>query len=92
MAVTVDVDTGGTFTDGFFARIYKVVFDPDTLTVDEEATVAARNAERADRLARSRPTPEFLEQWLTKRPPEEILSYYGSWPEGGPLESMTASS
>jgi hypothetical protein len=60
--------------------VYRVVFDPDTLLLDREATERARNAERKERARRGRPYSEFVAEWSTRRPPEEILTYYGEWP------------
>jgi N-methylhydantoinase B/oxoprolinase/acetone carboxylase alpha subunit len=67
-------------------EVYKVVFDAKTFTVDEQATSQARDEARETRLARSKPTPEFLEEWLQRKPPDEILTYYGSWPDALPLD------
>jgi N-methylhydantoinase B/oxoprolinase/acetone carboxylase alpha subunit len=63
------------------ANVYHVVFDPDTLEVDAGKTEKAREAERRDRLARSQTWDEFQAAWSTQKPPEEILEYYGSWPD-----------
>ena len=30
---------------------------------------------------RGRPYDEFQKEWLKKKPPEEILGFYGSWPD-----------
>ena len=60
--------------------VYHVVFDPETMLLDAEATRLAREAARAERARRGRPYAEFAAQWSTRRPPEEILTYYGEWP------------
>jgi acetophenone carboxylase len=31
------------------------------------------------------PYAEFEAEWLKRRPPEDILSLYGSWPDAKPL-------
>jgi N-methylhydantoinase B/oxoprolinase/acetone carboxylase alpha subunit len=64
--------------------VYRVVFDPETLLLDEEATRQARAAERQARARRGRPYAEFIERWSARRPPEEILAYYGEWPSAAP--------
>ncbi|MFQ5516774.1 MAG: hydantoinase B/oxoprolinase family protein, partial [Acidimicrobiia bacterium] len=70
----------------FTAReVYKVIYDPESFFVDFDATVAARAAERSDRLARSKPTPEFLEEWSKLRPADEALGYFGTWPDALPV-------
>ncbi|MBI4518860.1 MAG: hydantoinase B/oxoprolinase family protein [Deltaproteobacteria bacterium] len=58
--------------------IYCVVYDQETLVVDEDATCAARAAERMARRRRGQPYAEFVKQWATAEPPMEI-PYYGSW-------------
>ena len=58
--------------------IYRVVYDHDSLVVDEEATAAARNAERQARITRGRPFDEFCKAWVLAEPPEH-LPYFGSW-------------
>jgi N-methylhydantoinase B/oxoprolinase/acetone carboxylase alpha subunit len=59
-------------------EIYFVVYDQETLAVDVEATEAARAAERAARKERGVPYAEFIRDWVTAEPPEQ-LPYYGSW-------------
>jgi N-methylhydantoinase B/oxoprolinase/acetone carboxylase alpha subunit len=61
-------------------NVYKVVYDPETLRVDHEATAKARDEEREARKQRGRPYDEFEEQWLKKRPADEIIKRYGDWP------------
>jgi hypothetical protein len=59
-----------------------VAYDHETLEVDEEKTKQLRQEERKDRLSRSMTWGEFEKEWSQLRPPEEILEYYGSWPDG----------
>ena len=59
-------------------EIYQVVFDERTLIVDEEATQAARDAYRRERLKRGKPYDEFCANWVTAEPPENV-PYYGCW-------------
>ncbi|MFQ5342032.1 MAG: hydantoinase B/oxoprolinase family protein [Anaerolineae bacterium] len=68
-------------------NVYHVVYDPETLQVDTEATEAAREAARQDRLRRGKPLAEFEAEWSQKSPPEPALRFYGAWPhpsEGPP--------
>ncbi len=59
-------------------EIYRVVYDRDTLVVDEEGTRTARDEERAARLRRGKAYREFVKEWATPEPPTDI-PYYGSW-------------
>ena len=87
-AVVADVEAG--YLSGATAReIYFVVYDPDTLAVDAEATRAARDAERQARLGRGRPYQEFVSQWATEEPPAH-LPYYGSWGDDNSVIHATA--
>jgi acetophenone carboxylase len=61
-------------------NVYRVVYNPDTLRVDGEATERARAAEREARKQRGRPYAEFEREWSQKRPADEIIKRYGSWP------------
>ncbi|MEF7615093.1 hydantoinase B/oxoprolinase family protein [Aquincola sp. MAHUQ-54] len=58
--------------------IYQVVCDPETLVVDEEATIERRAAYRRERIARGVPFDEFCARWVTAEPPAH-LPYFGSW-------------
>ncbi|QLC26465.1 hydantoinase B/oxoprolinase family protein [Parasphingopyxis algicola] len=59
-------------------RIYRVVFDPETRIVDREATAAARDDVRKERLAESLSFDEYCAQHVADGPPAE-LPYFGSW-------------
>jgi N-methylhydantoinase B/oxoprolinase/acetone carboxylase alpha subunit len=75
----VMADLEASYISDWTAReIYFVVYDEDTLAVDEEATSAARAAEREARKRRGVPYAEFVKDWVTPEPPEH-LPYYGSW-------------
>jgi N-methylhydantoinase B/oxoprolinase/acetone carboxylase alpha subunit len=63
-------------------NVYHVAYDHETLEVDEEKTEQLRQQERQDRIARSVNWDEFQKEWSQLRPDEEILEYYGSWPDG----------
>ncbi|MBL6749853.1 MAG: hydantoinase B/oxoprolinase family protein [Nevskia sp.] len=59
-------------------RIYHVVYNPETLVMDVEATKKARDAERAARKKRGVPFKQFVKQWNKPEPPADV-PYYGSW-------------
>ncbi len=65
-------------------NIYKVAYDPERRVVDVAETERLRQAERRARLDRGRPFDEFQKEWSKKSPPEEILQWYGSWPDAKP--------
>ncbi len=58
--------------------IYHIVFDEKTRVLDEDATAAARTAERKARLARGKPFDAFCKDWVKSEPPA-YLPYFGSW-------------
>jgi len=45
-----------------------------------EATNKARQRERNIRLKRGKTFDEFVKVWEKKKPPEEVLRFYGEWP------------
>ncbi|MDO8290545.1 MAG: hydantoinase B/oxoprolinase family protein [Parvibaculum sp.] len=59
-------------------RIYRVVYDKTTLRVDSEATKAARDEARRERIARSKPYKDFVADWVKSKPSAKV-PYYGSW-------------
>lgn len=69
-------------------NIYKVVYDSETRSVNHSETEAQRIRERQDRLKRARPFSEFVAQWQQKKPPEEALQWYGSWPDAKPIQAI----
>jgi N-methylhydantoinase B/oxoprolinase/acetone carboxylase alpha subunit len=69
-------------------NIYKVVYDEKTMRLDPAATAALRDETRAERRKRGKPYAEFEKDWLSRRPPEEVIRYYGSYPH--PKEGMMA--
>jgi hypothetical protein len=58
--------------------LYKVVYNPDNLVVDEAATQAIRDAERQARLDRSLSWDDFVATHVKNAPPADI-PYFGSW-------------
>ena len=64
-------------------NIYRVAYDPVQMRINEEEEAAAlRQAERQARLARGKTWDAFMEKWSQQKPPEEILTWFGSWPDG----------
>ena len=66
-------------------RIGLVDAGADRQRVDHDATATLRHDARRARIARGVPFDEFEKDWLTRKPPEEILGLYGSWPDARPL-------
>lgn len=62
-------------------NIYKVAYDRKKFRVDQEKTNEFRDEEKKSRLKRGKPYVAFEKEWLKKKPPEEILKFYGSWPD-----------
>ena len=79
-AVATDI-LKGIITPSVARQVYKVAWNEDEQRIDRDASAALIEAERQARLARGRPYDEFVKQWEQKSPPEEILEYYGSWPD-----------
>jgi N-methylhydantoinase B/oxoprolinase/acetone carboxylase alpha subunit len=63
-------------------EIYKVIIDPETLILDETASINARCEEREKRKVRGRPYKEFCKDWVQLGPSED-LPYMGSWGDTG---------
>jgi N-methylhydantoinase B/oxoprolinase/acetone carboxylase alpha subunit len=62
-------------------HVYRVALDPEERKVDLARTQELRQAERQARIARGKPYDEFVAEWSKKSPPQEILQWYGSWPD-----------
>ena len=69
-------------------RVYGVAFDDRTGRVDAAATRSERARHVADRLSRGRPFDEFEAEWSQRKPPEEILEFFGSWPDGAVVNPL----
>jgi len=69
-------------------NVYLVAYDPETLEVNRERTEQQRQAEREDRKRRGKPFDEFEQEWHRKRPKEDILNYYGSWPDAAKVKEV----
>jgi acetophenone carboxylase len=61
-------------------NIYKVEYDEEALIVDEEGTEELREEFLEERRDESVPFDEFIDDWETRKPKDEILTAYGSWP------------
>ena len=61
-----------------------MIWDETTRRVDRAATDAARKDELSARKKRGKPFDAFNAEWSKKKPPEEILEYYGTWPDAKP--------
>ncbi len=68
--------------------VYGVIFDDRTGRVDADATRSEGERQVADRLARGRPYEDFEAEWSRRRPPEEILEFFGSWPDGAVVNPL----
>ena len=62
--------------------MYRVAHDPETLEIDYDGTERMRHEERKKRKARGKRYEEFEKEWLSKKPAEEALTFYGTWPDG----------
>jgi acetophenone carboxylase len=78
----------GNISEWVAEHIYQVVWDPERKRVDTAATEERRTAEHQARLARGKPYAEFESEWSQKRPSDEILAYYGSWPDAKALQPI----
>ncbi|EZP76309.1 hydantoinase B/oxoprolinase [Parageobacillus genomosp. 1] len=85
----------GLISDYVAQNIYHVVYDPETLVLNKEATEEKRRQEREARKKRGVPYKEFLKQWVTDEPPAH-LPWYGCWGDkniiyaGSPQNKMSA--
>jgi N-methylhydantoinase B/oxoprolinase/acetone carboxylase alpha subunit len=61
--------------------IYRVSYNRETLMVDQDETKSLRQKEREERKKRGVPFEDFERKWRELKPPEEILEFYGDWPE-----------
>lgn len=68
-------------SDWVARNVYYVAYDPETWTADIEKTKEKRYQEREDRLRRAKSYNEFEKEWGIRKPPEDQLIYYGSWPD-----------
>lgn len=69
-------------------NVYGVVLDEAAERVEQEETEKLRQQMRKDRIKRGVPYAEFLSRWESLHPPEDILTWFGSWPEGRPVRRV----
>ena len=67
-------------SDWAAVNVYHVAYDDETWIADEEKTKELRQKEHEDCLRRAKGYAEFEKEWLKKKPDENLLTYYGSWP------------
>jgi acetophenone carboxylase len=69
-------------------EIYCVALDPASGEADLGQTERLRAAARRQRLERGKPWSEFMAAWSQRKPPDEMLSWYGSWPDAKPVRPI----
>lgn len=69
-------------------NVYGVIIDEERQRVDMAETEKLRQNMRQQRLKRGKPYGEFIRHWQTLHPPEGILTWFGSWPEGHPVRLL----
>jgi len=65
-------------TPDWAKKLYQVVFDEETLIVDEEATKKLRAKYREKRKKQGIPYAKFVKKHVKDHPPKNI-PFYGSW-------------
>ena len=73
---------GGLISAWTMREIYKVAYDELEQVVLAEETERLRTEERAARAARDTDWTTFEADWSQLSPPEDLLVWFGSWPEG----------
>lgn len=86
-AVAADV-AKGLVSPEVAESVYGVVLEGATGRVDGAATASARQAVIARRLERGRPYDEFEADWRQRKPAEDILEFFGSWPDGAVITPL----
>jgi N-methylhydantoinase B/oxoprolinase/acetone carboxylase alpha subunit len=69
-------------------NFYKIVYDRQTLEVDYTKTMENRQKERKNRLRRGKIYQDFEKEWSQKKPKDEILEDYGSWPDAKKVKEI----
>ena len=72
---------GGLITLWTANHVYCVEWNEKLQKVDIDATNERRAGRRAQRLSRGQPYAAFEQEWLQKRPAQDILTHYGTWPD-----------
>jgi acetophenone carboxylase len=73
--------TDGMISEWAARNVYGVRFNPQTGRVDLAGTEELRAERMRARIAGGRTWDDFHADWSTRKPPEEILGLYGSWPD-----------
>jgi acetophenone carboxylase len=73
---------GGLISAWTMREIYKVAYDEAEQVVLAEETEQLRTDERAARAARDTDWATFEASWSQLSPPEDLLVWFGSWPDG----------
>ena len=71
----------GVLSAGAALSVYKVVWNSELRRVDLEATATLRAQELVARKQRGKRYDDFEPEWLKQKPRDDILTYYGSWPD-----------
>jgi len=66
-------------------NIYHIAYDGERNKLDPEKTKQLRQDERKSRLARGKSFDEFQKEWSKQSPPQDILQFYGRWPDAKSL-------
>jgi N-methylhydantoinase B/oxoprolinase/acetone carboxylase alpha subunit len=64
-------------------HVYGIAYDAGSLRLDADATETRRHAIREDRKRHGKTYDDFMKEWSLKRPPQSVLSHYGSFPNPG---------
>ena len=70
-------------TDWAAQNIYKIAYDEKTLRLFPEETALLREEAREERKQKGKPYEDFEKEWLSLRPPDQVIQYYGSYPDPG---------
>ena len=61
--------------------VYCVDIDPVTGHIDDAKTAQRRARMRRERLDKGKPFDVFIKRWNKLKPPDDVLAFYGNWPE-----------
>jgi acetophenone carboxylase len=70
----------GIISDWVARNVYHVVYEPGTNTINSEETLKRRNRERKQRIKKGKTYDAFVKEWDSRQPDQNILKYYGQWP------------
>lgn len=86
-AVEVDL-IKGVLTADTARQIYKVEWDAVQRRVSLDGTARLRAEEHSARRKRGVSYDKFEKEWLKQRPADEILKYYGTWPDAKTIQPL----